>query len=57
MKQKTKSLPNTIYVSSKLHRNKIKEKSLEKQLRIDIARLGEMFEWKIIRNIHISTKN
>ena len=38
--------------------NKIKGKHFRKRLRIDIAILKEMFEQKIITNIHnISTKN
>ena len=37
---------------------KSKKNVLEKRLRIDIAMLREMFEWKIITNVHnITTKN
>ena len=56
----TKSLPIEIYTDSISLFDAIKSKKnvLEKRLRIDIAMLREMFEWKIITNIHnITTKN
>ena len=55
----TKSLPIEIYTDSKSLYDAIKSKKnvLEKRLRIDIATLGEVFERKIIKNIHnTSTK-
>ena len=56
----TKSLPIEIYTDSISLFDAIKSKKnvLEKRLRNDIAMLREMFEWKIITNIHnITTKN
>ena len=56
----TKSLPIEIYTDIKSLFDAIKSKKnvLEKRLRIDIAMLREMFEWKIITNVHnITTKN
>ena len=55
----TKLLPIEIYTDSKSLFDAIKSKKniLEKRLRIDIAMLREMFEQKLITNIHnISTK-
>ena len=50
----TKSLPIEMYTNSKSLFDAIKSKKnvLEKRLRIDIAMLREMFERKIITNIH-----